>query len=343
MPFRSYAKSQKYKTYFNKRKSNKPVKTIYKKHSSEPKTKTSLNKSAILTLAKQVKTLQLNRYGDRQYQYQVARMVPSSVPGSGPTLKNPIFFCASSFFDKEPIYRGFVDQGGNASFQQVGTAPSNTIAFRKPAYDIDIKKEFQWVEQQAGKNTVSRIEYLPLYMNYKISFMGVMSARDQPLRYRITMFRTKRQPAASTVKNFGMPTAAGAYWYMCADDYNQRNHFSKSFHEIISDKWVTFNPPETHFQNTSGGPVAEQTQRPIRKFINMNYTFKTNKPYKPNLYNDPGPQSFWTNIEEDECIWVLISSNIDTDSQTQGIQPTIQIERSLAWRDNSGTTPNMGP
>jgi len=339
------SRSTKFKKNVKVRRTNQPIKSIYKKHAVAKKrpTLTKVNQSAITTLARQVKSLQLNRFGDRQYQYQVARMVPSSVPGTGPTLRSPVFFCASSFFNSEPCYQGTVNAAGAANYQQVGTSPANEVRFRKPTFDVDIQKQYQWVEQQAGKNTISRIEYLPLYMNHKISISGLISSRDQPLRYRFTMFKTKKQPVPSNIKNFGMPQAGGAYWFMCADDYNQRNKFSKSFHTVLMDKWVVINPPCINYENTPAGPSPELTQCPIRRVVNMNYTFKTNKPYKPNLFNDPANQLFWTNVEEDDIIWIMISSNIDVNSATQGIQPTIQIERSLGWRDTQGTTPNMGP
>lgn len=333
-------RTREYKKYFRLRRTNKPVKTIYKKHSQEKKapTKADVNKKAITTLARQVKTLQLNRYGDRQYQYQVARMVPSSVLGTGPTMKNPLFFCASSFYDNEPVYRGTVSAAGVPSFVVAGTAPNNEVRFKKPTFDIDIQNQYQWAEQQAGKTTVSRIEYLPLYMNHTIRIQGQINNRQVPLRYRFTMFKTKLMPEANNAKDFAMPRSAGAYWYMCSDNFQLRNHFSKSFHTVLQDKWLKINPP---VQVNPGAQDAEDRRISFQKNITMRHTFKTAKPYKPNLFNDPPNQSFYTNVAEDEIIWIMISSNIDNDA-FPGIQPTITIERSLGWRDNSGTTPNQG-
>lgn len=335
----------KYKKYFRMRRENKPVKTIFKRHSQAKKnpTKADVNKKAITTLSRQVKTLQLNRYGDRQYQFQIARMVPDSVPGTGPTLKNPVFFCASSFFNSEPMYRGAVDANGNATYSQVGTAPSNVVAFEKPLFETDLKNEYQWVEQQANKNTISRIEYLPLYMNHKFRFRGVITNRDQNLRYRITFFKTKNVPMQSNIKNFTMPAAAGAYWYMCSDNLQERNHFSKSYHEVISDKFITIKSPDTTTIQYQQGATPNLVQRSVDQEYNFRYTFKTDKPYKPNLGNNPGNQKFWTNVPENELIWCLISSNIDVNGNTQALQPAITIERSLGWRDDQGTTPNQGP
>lgn len=326
-----------YPKYFRMRRENKPVKTIFKRHNQAKKrpTKTDTNKQAIVTLSKQVKSLQLNRYGDRQYMYQVAKMDPTF----GPQLKSPVFFCASSFFNNEPLYRGVVDPTTlNASYQIIGNTPATQVMFKKPTFDVDINQNYQWVEQQANKTSISRIEYLPLYMNHKITFQGNMQSTDAPVRYRITMFKTKRQPLPSNVKNFSLPAAAGAYWYMCSDDYAQRNRFSKSYHQVISDKWVVLNPPNQH---TDAQSQLEGNRKSVRKTLNMNYTFKTNKPYKPNIGATPASQNFWTNVEEDHIIWFMISSNIQQGSVAK--EPSIQIERSLGWRDNQGTTPNQGP
>jgi len=61
----------------------KPKKTINKKQNS-----------AIMTLAKQVKKLQFQTYGDRQYQFQHT-ILQSTVANSLPRITQPIFFAAN--------------------------------------------------------------------------------------------------------------------------------------------------------------------------------------------------------------------------------------------------------
>ena len=156
------------------------------------------------------------------------------------------------------------------------------ITQKKPSFDIDIQNQYQWAEQQAGKTTVSRIEYLPLYMNHTIRIQGQINNRQVPLRYRITMFKTKLMPEANNAKDFAMPRSAGAYWYMCSDNLQLRNHFSKSFHTVLQDKWVKINPP---VQVNPGTQASEDRRYAFQKNVSMRYTFNTKKPIKTKIGN----------------------------------------------------------
>lgn len=304
---------------FKKRYRNKRIDSIMKRRPRKTVDRKQTN--AIYTLSKQVKKLQFGQYGDRQYQYQYA-ILQNTVADSQPTLTNPIFFAANAFYNDTPVYRGSVDAAGESHFIQAGTA-AIPIKFTKQTFSTDIQNQYQWNEQR-NQDTVSKVEYLPIYMKYKFRFMGSVRHLGNTMRYRVTLFKMKKLPITSDKKTFNLPAAAGGYWRLCDDVAENRNYFSKSYHQILADRWITFAPP-----------VGDGDTFAFNKVLEIPYAFSSKEPLKPNLQPDPSGQSFWTNLPQNEIIWCVISTNQESDVTTQ---PTISIERTLHFRDKHGTT-----
>jgi len=299
--------------------------------------RTTLNKrqnSAIFTLGRQVRSLQLSQYGDKQYQYQYTTLTPtSSNPASLASRQRPIFFAANCFYAKTQLYQGWIDpnvgptQGLSQymALTETNGTVTTPVAFKKQPFDVDIDNRYQWNEMN-NQNTVSTVAYLPISMKYKFTFRYKMDAGDIPRHYRITFFKTKNAPIASDKKDFVIPSAAGAYGYMCTKDLNLRNYFSKSYHQVLVDKWLTLNAPA-------------EGSRMLEKCVEIPYAFRGGL-LQPTLTNDPVGQQFWTNLPSGDVIWCLISS--DSDMTSYFDQPSISIQRSLCWRDKHGTTPFYG-
>lgn len=313
----------RYKNYAVKNLMRKPRRTTVDGRQS----------SAIYTLGRQVRSLQLSQYGDIQYQYQYCSLNPETNPTSLASREKPIFFAANCFYQKTQLYQGHINfntgptQGLSVYYpiaETVGTV-STPVAFQKQTFDIDIDDRYQWNEMN-NQNTVSTVAYLPISMKYKFTFRMDMESGAIPRHYRITFFRIKHAPISSDKKDFSIPSAAGAYAWMCTKDLSLRNYFSKSYHQVLVDKWLTLNPP------ADGSRLTE-------KCVEIPYAFG-GELLQPNLTNDPVGQQFWTNLPSGEVIWCLISS--DTDNANYTGQPTITIQRSLVWRDKHGTTPNYG-
>ena len=306
---------------------NKPVDRILKRRPK--KTINKKQNDAIYTLSKQVKRLQFQSFGDRQYQYQYAILQSTATESDSlPLVTRPIFFAANNFFDECPVFRGTVQAVApfNAGYATAGSPTA--ITFSKQSFDVDIAEQYQWNEQR-NQDTVSKIEYLPEYMKYKFRFMGSIRSGVNAYRYRITFFKFKNLPVTSTKKAFNLPGAGGAYWHLCDDEANSRNYFSKSYHEIIADRWLTINPPVS-----TTTTAANYT---FNKVVEIPIAFKTKTPLKPNIMPLPAQQNFWTNVPQHDIIWCVISSTMTTDIGA----PTISMQRVLHWRDKHGTTVGM--
>ena len=95
-----------------KRNTNLAVMRKYQKAKSVPRTKTGLNTSAITTLSRQVRNLQMKHYGDPAYQRQSCQFLTNAGgTGNGPTIDTPIAFAFNSFYDETPLYFGSISAG----------------------------------------------------------------------------------------------------------------------------------------------------------------------------------------------------------------------------------------
>ena len=323
-PFASSARG--YRRYRRKVATNQSVAQKYKQYKRKPKTKVALNKNAIMTLSKQVRTLQLDKLGSQQYQVQDVHLRPT-IATAQPSVVGPLCFCANNFYSdsvtsqtKCPIYKGTVNAGGTP----VLTAPATQL-FTKQGFSLDLQNQFQWNEYRNTATSVSAVQYLPICAKYVFTFNGSITSGDLPIRYRITFLRQKKNQLQTSARNILLPYQLGAYWRMCADDPRQRNYFSNSFHEVLYDKFLTINSP------VGGGTAAQVFRRQIVARLAF-----PNKVLKPNLVNQTsGATDFNTNVPIKDQIWCIISSNRQEGDTSS---PVIDIVRSMCWRDQHGTT-----
>lgn len=310
----------RYKNHSIDRKMRKPKRTTVDKRQT----------AAIRALGRQVKSLAMSQFGDKQYQYQYLSLTPTANNRqSFPSRQRPIFFAANSFYDKTSIFRGFIQTTGPStglSGYEAIAENSINVTFKKHIWDIDTDNRYQWNVTNA-QNTVSKISYMPIFMKYKFLFDYELPANYKDQRYRITLFQMKHMPMASDKKDYTIPGAAGAYSHMCCSRLESRNYFSKSYHKVLVDKWVTI--------KSKPDVVAKGL-----KTVEIPFAFKA-QVLQPNLSADPAGQLFWTNLAEEDVIWCLVSSDEDMQDFviTGGRQTNLSIQRSLTWRDKHDTTP----
>lgn len=307
-------------TLARSRRSNTAVRRVYRKNKLAPKT--TQNKKAITLLSKQVKLLELQRYGERQYQSQFLRLT-SSVAGTFPYTEKPVAFLVNSFYNGDDVYRGDVSPAGIPSGLPIG----GTTVWTKHTFDPGIDPRFQW-QAINNQELVSTSQYLPIAskINFRISSQ-LVATYPAPVRFRISVFKLRKQPeGAGLATLMSMPTYLGAYQNLASDDIRQRNRFSKVRHNVLYDRWVTFNPPSAQFA------TSKLTQN-----VFYNHYFKE-KPININKHPIPGPvvdQDLISNIPETDLVWCVISCN---SSSFVASQFTIDVSRVNTWRDHKGVT-----
>lgn len=304
------------------RKSNAPIRRVYRKKNGLKKP--AQNKKAVLKLSRQVKTLQLQRYGDRQWQTQFCRLT-STVAGQFPYKEHPVAFLLNSFYNNDTVYRGDIQQpSGVPSGLPIGP---NTV-FTKQLFDTNIDSRFQWLAIN-NQELVSQTQYLPIAtkLNFRIR-SRLVDTINEPVKFRISIIKLKRQPqGAGPATLMSLPTYLGAYRALASDDFRDRNRFSKIRHTVLFDRWITFNPPS----NTGA------TSKLVYNCY-YNHYFKGINPVNKNQHLEPGPivdQDLITNIPEKDLVWCLISCNASAFVQSQF---TIDMQRVNTWRDHKGVT-----
>ena len=337
---RSYSEKKRAVKRIQRAYRNKPVAKALATKGKSRVTAPKANTSAITVLAKQVRDLQLNRFGNVQRQVQACTL-SSQNNDDMPTASTPIFFCFNDFYDVQPVYQAKVQTGLTTQpvFSQVKT-------MRKQNYNTNLEDKYEF-NQRNNQDTVSQLEYLPVSCRLSMQFHGDFEGTYiHPVRYRVTIFKLKNAPNQSSAIDVALPATMGALWKMCEDDPTKRNHFSKQYHQVLVDRWLTIRPPTVQDSTAAGNVV-----RRVYRTLNINYTFprgkaSTPKSLKPNKEPPIPPatdqETLWSNIAQEDLLWCLISCNSTGPAQTPAVYPAfnIDLQRSLAWRDRHDVGPH---
>jgi len=261
-----------------------------------------------MVLSRQVKALQNAKFGDRQSVFMTAQLETAA---NLPQVTAPIAFLMNDFYDDHPIHKGTVSSG-HASYISVG-------AFGKPTYVASLEDAYEWTARM-NTDTVSQVEYVPLSRKLFINFTYVIPANTPPVRLRVTIFKCKRQPVATSVVNYSMPYALGAYRHMCVEaGASYRNIFSPVYHQVIIDKWLTIRAPST------GSLTSTRS-------VSIPYAFPQ-KAIKPDFTTTPAGQKLWTNVPQEDLVWCMISTS---EGVTNPVVSKINMSSYCSFRDHHG-------
>lgn len=318
------------------RTGNKAVNKALRVRPKAASTKTAANRRAVTTLARQVSRLQTRVQGQRQYNYQVCNL-NSLLPADIPRIWAPIAFDVGSFYNATSVYNGTIVPG---VLPGAGGTPITTSSksFRNKAYTplATLEPSYQWGPRSNAATDVSLISYYPHKTKIRINFRGILendatpapppTAFVYPMRFRITLFKMKNRLHFTGFQNYAMPTTLAAYGSMCNDNPAERINFSKTYHTVLADRWVTLNndPEETH------------SQKHVNKTVSITYTWPKGTCFKPNFVATEVPQELWHNIGAEDTVWCLLSSNQNTAITTLPIE--ISMSRLNIWADAHGVT-----
>ena len=288
---------------------NKPVMRKLRKAKRAP-TKVNRNKSAIVTLARQVRTLQNQTMGHFQRNIQYVDLSGGTLP----THDSPCAFLVNDLYHGSHCMKGVITSGTpsfaeNAVFQNINS----------PA---DIASQYSWVNRE--QDVVSTLVYKPIYsrMNFtfKLTFPGLTPA---PGYVRITIFKVKPFLASNKI-DVALPQTLGAYRYL-ANELPNRGYFSPDYHRILLDKWIKFSPT---IQTDSNADRCV-----MHRTVSIPWKFGQREVMRPDFTGDTG-ERFWTNIPEAQQTWCLISVG----QNLNGMLTNMSIGRINSWRDQHGTT-----
>lgn len=290
--------------------SNKSVKRVYRKARTEPKTKTGQNKSAIMTLARQVKNLQNQRFGEIQNATNTF-VLDSALKLPEPAL--PVCFMVNDFYNDAPVWKGVhYPLSGDVGYSQVATS-------ERPSYQSDLLDQYEW-NARNNSESVSDIEYKPIYRRMNFHIESNLSGSYAPMKLRFTLFRLRPVALATNQIDCQLPSRLGAYRYLAdsSQTYKQ-NKFNPRFHQVIYDKWVVIK--------------SDSTSPTKSTFVSIPYKFPANTVIRPDFTNLPNGQTFWTNVPQNEIVWCMISVS---GNATHPIISKITNNSFISWRDKHG-------
>lgn len=290
--------------------SNKSVKRVYNKGKTLPKSDTGLNKTAIMTLARQVKNLQNERFGElqaatNQFVLDTALKLPEP--------KLPVCFMVNDFYNQAPVFKGVhYPVTGDVGYSQIAQMD-------RPSYQSDLLDRYEWNARQ-NTDAVSEIEFKPVFRRLNFYIESNLSGSYSPMKFRFTIFRLKPVNIASNEIDCQLPSRLGAYRYLAeSNSLDKQNSFSTRFHEVIYDKWVKID--------------ADSTTPTKTTFLSIPYKFSDTHVIKPDFTNLPTGQTFWTNVPQNEIVWCMISCNANA---THPIISKISCKSFISWRDKHG-------
>lgn len=295
-----------------KRRTNLAVKKTYFR---KPINKNS-NYNAINTLSKQVRMLQMARYGFKQFQHQHMSYV------SDPTLTtlslaqvSPLGFMLQNFYDGAGIWYGL----------KTGVAPNQIASYAQTAKwnvvrnDNGLAPQYNWNQKQEEDN-LSTVAFLPLSTTLKFRFRCISSGPSQtPIRVRVTILKLKTSADRTDLLS-SLPSTLGAYANLVDRNPETRQYLNThKFHTIVKEYNILF--PQTDVVKTD-----IERQITYKHIFDGKTAVEFDKTSEPNL-------DMRHNIPMHEQIWCILSTD---NANTDGSRLNVQMERWNTWRDQHG-------
>lgn len=298
-------------------------KALPKKPSNSKRTDASQNR-AIMTLSKQIKALQMDRYGMRQKNFQQTEQ-SFNITGSRPILFDLTdFTCRNSAnpgYDGAQLYRR--NAAGALDNISLWTADfPNPNPFFDCNYDI-----------------VNGGAYYPEYVKLNIRIQGRPNVSDT--RVRIDVFSQKagtiKDNVSGAIDDMRLPQALPFFEDLATPN---QNRISTSHFNLYKTKWVYINSSKTdpNVKGTTGNTsYVTMSFRPKKLRVQAITAPELRDDNAADtgeiLYGDFGPD----NSSIDAPLWVLISTS-DTNAPGDAGSIFCDFSRTCVWRDPIGSS-----
>lgn len=307
---------------------NAPVRRVYKKAATAPRTRTGANKSAIVTLARQVKALQLSKLGEFQKNYEHCAILEQDDAGHFWNKDRPLIFAANDFLDDSYVYIGRPDSTSFPGHTIPGFVPR--VAWEKytPSGIIGLNDYDYWAH--ANDDSASTTAYRAISTDLKFAFKAPNLAGDVQYWCRIDVVKAKHHLLHSNSRKLSLPMNIMALGNLAADNMHERNRFNREYFTIVKTKWVKLDNANNDMHET------------ITRFATMHIKFpEKSSTEKLDIHKRPGDvdhpavnESFISNMPQKEIYWVILStSNVHGESNVK-----VEMTRVTRYRDQSGVS-----
>ena len=292
---------------------NAPVRRVYRRARLAPRTRTGVNKSAIYQLARQVKTLQNERYGKLQSHTLFWEMAPPWVLSNGHNTTAaaiPWCFQLNDFLTPCAMYYAYSPNAQTASMERF------TNSFVPQTYSSGDPRG-NW-NKNRNLELASIHSYKPLTSKFTISVNCQLPDAFMPGRMRVTILKLKPYLASMT-QDTALPQALANYANLALEPGDpNRNYLWKKYHTVIYDKTK----------------IIRNTLDTEHRQFSFSYTHRygANEVVSPHMTSTPTGQETWMNTPIGSQIWVLVSF---TDPLVATFS-RVRINRFNVWRDTLG-------
>lgn len=288
---------------------NKPVARALRKP-RRPATKVARNKSAVLTLGRQVAMLQNQKFGILQTQTQSCLWQGTVAPTALPLPAQPIAIGVNNFYE-QTTFRGLVT-GTTATFE-------DSASFAKQTYQADLDDQYEWLSRM-NTDIVSANAYLPVYTRLNFRFHFRKTGPSEPGVIRIDLVKIRDVNSTNKIST-NVPSALGAFRNLAITPSDPaRNYYNAEFHQVISSKFLKVRNPNRTATDSIDSYVMHTMSR---KFGHSDFL-------DPNFNDNPTGQAFWTNVPRNKQLWLIIS----LDAQASSMLQKIECARLCRWRDH---------
>lgn len=311
------ARSKKYTTT-----RNKPVKAIYKKMYTAPRTKVGANRSAISVLARQVKSLQLSKIGPYQKNWEMCA-ITGGLHAWHET--QPICFAMNNMFHEAPIYMGVTD---STSFPGHEVPGHIAIQQWEKTSPFSLFPEYSY---WAGANddVADKTRYRPISTKVTVNIECPSLAPNTVYWARIDIIRPTKVLLQSNVHKLTLPFNLQSLSYLASDDMVKRSRINRQYFKIYQTKWLKFT-------NNS------DQNKTIERFCNFRFTFPAGSPTerinaREHVQTVVGQvnENFISNMPPDSIYWMVLStSHSGSTHNTQSMN--LQMSRFISYRDPDG-------
>lgn len=321
------------------RRVNKPVMDALKAPPKKEKTVDGRQNTAITTLSKQVRKLQMSTFGQVQQNRTISIMShnPNLSQSGFPTQIKPVAFLLQNLNHTQKIYEGRLIPVPGQTYVAAGYA--DNYNFNVVGQSNNLGLQWNWNHHNRDQNTDIRNGYMPIarYFELRTNITPNNNISLNPLRINIKFVKMRSQQyrTQSTQLAYNLPTTLGAYGNLLVkptvDNNFTRNYLNKEIHQVVFNKDIYITPlPQNGFETTTANPNSYTT---VHRF---KYTFPP-KFLKTNVDVAAGESAddIWAHLPINDQVWCIISCDGDQ-AQLDNYRAKMSLTSQNYWRDNIG-------
>lgn len=311
-----------YRSFKKKISTNNPVKRAINKYKKappkQPKYQVTNNKSAIMTLSRQVKRLQMSQIGPYQKRMENVRMDNAHVGSGGFSRDRPIAFQVNDFTADCYLHSvNDVTKDGMKLSRKFEATPTYFTA-------SDGKYNPLWAMNDCE---VSTLRYLPIKAQYTFNLSQKMMVTEQPRWFRVDFLTPKKHIPTSDAHSLNLPDGLYSMSRLMSDAQTEAKPLDNKINytywrSVHRTKWMKFTPQ----LSTTDVYITRKFDVTLN-FPNKVINVETDTPYS---YVE---DTILTNTPRNQAIWAVISTDRQYDVEDN---LKINISRTIHWRDEHG-------